>query len=307
MILCCGEALIDMIPSQHEPTFIPLAGDAVFNTATGIGRQGVDVGLVSGVSKDLFGEILVNTLKDSTVNTLYLCRADRPTTLAFVTFLDGEANYAFYDENTAAQMLFPDDMAHTFSNDIEALFLQDISLMVGPCAAADIAFLNKKKGSRLIMADPNIRPAFISDEMRYRARVSEVFANCDIFKISIEDLDWISPKNKPRDKKALDILKQGLELLCLTLGAKGVKVYDINGPRFNCSVPQITVEDTVGAGKAFNAGLLVSLKLLNVLFHSAVLALSQNVLKNAVRFAIAFASDNATLQGSDPAWNFIAP
>ena len=50
------------------------------------------MGLVSGVSKDLFGEILVNTLKDSKVDTLYLCRADRPTTLAFVMFLDGEAN-----------------------------------------------------------------------------------------------------------------------------------------------------------------------------------------------------------------------
>ena len=199
-------------------------------------------------------------------------------------------------------------ICHTqFRITLKRCFLGRISLAVEPCAEAYVAFLNENKGSRLIMADSYIRPSFNTGKTRYRARMSAVFANCDIFKISIEDLDWISPKNKPRDKKALDILKQGPELLCLTLGAKGVKVYDKNGPRFTCSVPQITVEDTVGAGKAFNAGLLVSLKLLNVLFHSAVLALSQNVLKNAVRFAIAFASDNANLQGSDPAWNFIAP
>jgi len=36
MILCCGEALIDMLPRETtlgEPAFAPYAGGAVFNTA----------------------------------------------------------------------------------------------------------------------------------------------------------------------------------------------------------------------------------------------------------------------------------
>ena len=43
MILCCGEALIDMIP---EPTttgrdgFVPHAGGAVFNTSIALGPPG---------------------------------------------------------------------------------------------------------------------------------------------------------------------------------------------------------------------------------------------------------------------------
>ena len=61
------------------------------------------------------------------------------------------------------------------------------------------------------------------------------------------------------------------------------------------------MEDTVGAGNAFKAGLLVNLKRLNVLSRSAVLAQSQNDLKTVVHFATAFASDTATRQGSDPA------
>ena len=67
----------------------------MFNTAIGIGRQVVDVGLVSGVSKDLFGDIFVNTSKVITILASYLCHSDRPTTLAFVTFVDGQASYAF--------------------------------------------------------------------------------------------------------------------------------------------------------------------------------------------------------------------
>ena len=137
--------------------------------------------------------------------------------------------------------------------------------------------------------------------------MSEVFANCGILKNSVEDLDWTSPKNQPRYKKALDILKQRWELLCLTLGSKGIKVYNRRRLRCTRPAPQITMEDTVGAGDAFNAGLLVSLKRLNVLSRSAVLAQSQNDLKTAMRFASAFASDIATRRGSDPAWNFIAP
>ena len=68
MILCCGEALIDMLPrksEQGEPAFAPYAGGAVFNTAIALGRLGVPTGLFSGLSTDLttlfFGGIsLVN-------------------------------------------------------------------------------------------------------------------------------------------------------------------------------------------------------------------------------------------------------
>lgn len=83
ILLYCGEALIDMNPLQHKTAFKKLARDAVFNTTIGIGRKSIDVGLISGVSKDLFGEFLVNTLKDSAVDTSYLYRSDQPSTLAF--------------------------------------------------------------------------------------------------------------------------------------------------------------------------------------------------------------------------------
>lgn len=46
MILCCGEALIDMIPTpttQGRDGFVPHSGGAVFNTAIAVGRLGVPV------------------------------------------------------------------------------------------------------------------------------------------------------------------------------------------------------------------------------------------------------------------------
>ena len=87
MILSCGEALIDMLPRQAttgEPAFAPYAGGAVFNTAIALGRLGATSGFLSGISTDLFGEMLTAVLAGSKVDSSLCIRSARPTTLAFV-------------------------------------------------------------------------------------------------------------------------------------------------------------------------------------------------------------------------------
>ena len=67
MIICCGEALIDMLPRESkdgEPAFAPYVGGAVFNTAIALGRLGVPVEFFTGISTDLFGRKLSDALAD---------------------------------------------------------------------------------------------------------------------------------------------------------------------------------------------------------------------------------------------------
>ena len=81
MILSCGEALIDMLPrtsTEGEACFAPHAGGAVFNTAIALGRLGAPSAFLSGVSSDMLGEILADTLAASKVDTRFLVRSDRP-------------------------------------------------------------------------------------------------------------------------------------------------------------------------------------------------------------------------------------
>lgn len=66
MILARGEALIDMLPRRTESgetAFAPYAGGAVFNTAIAMGRLGAPVGFFSGISSDMFGDLLRETLE----------------------------------------------------------------------------------------------------------------------------------------------------------------------------------------------------------------------------------------------------
>jgi fructokinase len=98
VILCCGEALIDMISSPIYGGFgsyVLHCGGAVFNTAVALGRLGMSVGLLSGVSTDLFGRQLRSELRRSQVDVSHLIGSERPTTLAFVTLSEGQATYVF--------------------------------------------------------------------------------------------------------------------------------------------------------------------------------------------------------------------
>ena len=131
MILSCGEALIDMLPRQTsagEDAFAPYPGGAVFNTAIALGRLGAPSGFFCGLSRDLFGEILQQALAASHVDSSHAVLSDRPTTLAFVKLVEGQASYAFYDENTALRMMTPTDLPD-LPDDISALFLGGISLV----------------------------------------------------------------------------------------------------------------------------------------------------------------------------------
>lgn len=304
MILCCGEALIDMIPSADGIAFVPHPGGSVFNTAIGLGRQAIETGFLSGVSNDLFGQQLYDALRESKVTTSHLVRSNRPTTLAFVKLENGKANYSFYDENTAGRMLSKSDIPKDLPKNVDALFFGGISLAVEPCANAYIHLLERQADDHLIMVDPNIRPSFIADENRYRQRLTHVFNHADIVKISHEDLDWIVQSNESPESKIETVLGQGPRLVCLTLDADGAKIYGKNGIIASASTPIAKVVDTVGAGDAFNAGFLTMLDRTGHLSKAKLDGIHSDELANILNFATAFASDTVTRQGSDPAWNF---
>ncbi len=108
MILCCGEALIDMLPRETtlgEKGFAPYAGGAIFNTAIALGRLGIRRAFFTGLADDMMGEILRDTLKASNVDFSLCAITPRPSTVAFVKLVNGQATYAFYDEGTAGRMI----------------------------------------------------------------------------------------------------------------------------------------------------------------------------------------------------------
>jgi fructokinase len=301
MILCAGESLIDMLPRETvagEAAFAPYAGGAVFNTAIALGRLGAKTGFFSGVSTDLFGEILAESLKASKVTSL-AHRSDRPTTLAFVTLIRGHAQYAFYDENTAGRMLTPADLPK-LPKDVKALFVGGISLMVEPSGTAYEALMTREAATRVTMIDPNIRPGFIKDQPAYRARVGRMMAMADIVKLSDEDLHWLLGKGRTADL-AREILGMGPKLVCITEGADGARGITARGEVDVKGTP-VDVADTVGAGDTFNAGLLAALDKAGALSKKAVAGLSEDTIRAALSLGCRAAAVTVSRAGANPPW-----
>ena len=304
MLLCCGEALIDMIPTptvSGPDGYVPHVGGAVFNTAIALGRLGAQTGMLTGLSSDLFGQQLMASLHANHVDTALLVTSDRPTTLAFVHLTDGHASYTFYDENSAGRMLDRADMP-MLPDEVSTLYFSGISLVFEPGAESYAALQKREAAARVVMLDPNIRPSFIRDIRRYRDRLDRMIALSDVVKVSDEDLNWIYPGPQSLFEK-LDFVRQaGPSVVILTRSGESATAFLKDGAEVSVAVDRVDVVDTIGAGDTFNAGVLAKLAELGLLIKDSLAAIDPDLMREALRFGTQVAAITVSRAGANSPW-----
>ena len=301
MILCCGEALMDMIPvtcGDGRAAFRPCPGGAVFNTAVALGRLGARAGILTGLSTDFFGDQLRTALDESGVDRSLSPGSAHPTTLAFVQLSEGQARYAFHDENAAPRMIRAADLP-ALPGRVTTLFFGGISLCSEPCGSAYEALALRESARRVIMLDPNVRPGFAADAAAYRQRLDRLMACADILKLSEEDLEWLRPGAEPEAAIA-ELAGAGPSLVILTRGAKGATARTARGRTASRSAPAVTVADTVGAGDTFNAGVLAALDDAGALAKDRLAGLDRAILDDMLDLASRAAAVTVSRVGADP-------
>ena len=296
--------MIDMIPAKTaagEEGFVPHCGGAVFNTAIALGRLGARTSMLTGLSTDMFGQQLADFLKASHVDMGHVIFANRPTTLAFVRLVGGHATYEFFDENSAGRMIAPQDMPDLLA-EVSALFFGGISLACEPAADAYAALLQNNADGRVVMLDPNIRPGFVQDIARYRARLTKMIGLANILKVSDEDLNWITPEPLSLHDKVARLLWQGPSVVILTRGGDGTTGYLARGGEVHVPALKSEIADTVGAGDTFNAGVLAKLSELGALHTEGLANLDADTLKAALLQGARVAAITVSRAGANPPW-----
>ena len=302
MIVCCGEALIDMLPRtsrEGAPVYQPFNGGSIFNTAVALGRLGIITGFFSGLSTDFFGDSLKAGLQASNVDLKYAKFWDKPSTLAFVKLENGQARYSFYDENSAGRMLTKKDLPK-LSSDVNALHFGSISLIHEPGASTLEALMMREGTDRVICLDPNIRENLIKDRREYLARIGRLVSMCDILKISDEDVTWITGKTDLASA-ARKWLNAGAKVVVITRGENGIEAFT-KGLSIKLPSVNVKVADTVGAGDTFTAGFLASLQRAGKLNKASVAYLDEPALRNAVAYAARAAAITVSRAGANPPW-----
>jgi len=304
MLISCGDALIDFVPTKNadgREAVMPAVGGSCLNVAIGIARLGAPTSFVGGISTDLFGRMIADHAAASNVALSLATRSDHQTTLAFVRIVAGESHYAFYDAETATRnWTFP--RGSIPFDKVEAVHVGSTTLVNDHGAAETKALIADAKASSTISFDPNCRPNLVKDKPAYLARTVEFAASADLIKMSDVDFAYLYGE-EPYQQRASAMLEQGSSLVVITRGNNGAIAWQAKTGQIEVEAPKIEVADTIGAGDSFQAALLFALHKQGRLARSQLKGISADELRRALSLAANCAGLTCTRPGADPPWS----
>jgi fructokinase len=256
-----GEILWDCLPSGKQ------AGGAPFNVAAHLAQLGASVGLISAVGRDAAGDEILAVAAERNVDTRFVSRsrAKLPTGRVLVTFDNqGSPSYdvvqpAAWDEiDVTAEALDAVSASRAFT--FGSLACRSVHNFRQLGQLLDI------KGPMKFF-DPNLRPPFVD-----AALILELAKRADVLKLNNVELGsfagWIRGSDLTVDElkderpisAACEALASATNLsrICVTMGEKGALLWQ-EGSVITTRSPNVVVSDTVGAGDAFMAGLMLGL------------------------------------------------
>ncbi|MBV9299532.1 MAG: carbohydrate kinase [Verrucomicrobia bacterium] len=256
-----GEILWDCLPSGRH------AGGAPFNVAAHLAQLGVPVSLLSAVGQDALGDEILEFAKDKGVNIQFVGRArvglPTGTVIATVDAM-GNATYELVQPVAWDEIIVS---AEALAAVAEAgAFIFGSLATRSPYNLEQLDRLLTVKGP-LKFFDVNLRPPFADPK-----RIVDLAARADVLKLNHDEVGQIAswlrtgeatpnpPSNPDAVAEACAALSKATDTprICVTMGAEGAALWD-RGSLVTAPAPKVVVRDTVGAGDAFMAGLIVGL------------------------------------------------
>jgi fructokinase len=303
-VFIVGEALIDLVadPVGH---YWPVPGGSPANVAVGLSRLDAPTQLLARVGSGPFGRLIRAHLDGNRVGLDHAIDADEPATLAVVSLDDtGQATYDFYAEGTADWQWSPDELPDPLPSHAVALCAGSIAAARQPGAPALLQLFRREhaRNNVTIVFDPNIRPELLGDADEIREYWDGLIELADIVKVSEEDLAWLVPQ--------IDVVQIakgwaecGPALIVVTRGEAGAFATTSEGVMVSVPASPVDVVDTVGAGDAFTAALVDSLRraeLLGAPARQQLAEISAEDLRKVLERSIRSSAITCSRQGADP-------
>lgn len=254
-IFALGEVLWDIFDDGLR------FGGAPANFACACAELGVGIAkvmLVSAVGNDPLGDDARTLLNDHLVDTRYLNESQFPTGQVFVKLdTEGRASYRFL-EKTAWDHLAtsPDLLKGVQHADVVCFGTLGQRSAISSETIRTLVQAAPPKALRIL--DLNLRPPYWNEET---IRVSLTLA--DILKLNDEELPILAEllRITGSEEGIIQSLirKYDFKMVALTRGAKGSLILTSTKERSKLASKPVQIVDTVGAGDAFTAGLVLGL------------------------------------------------
>lgn len=267
-LVAIGEALIDFAPEhagkpiKDTESFLPNVGGAPANVCGAYAKLGGEAMMLTKLGDDPFGDKIVEELSSHGIDVSHILRTDKAnTSLAFVALEeDGNREFSFFRRPGADMLYQPEEVPEEVFKEACALHFCSVSLGDYPMKEAHKQAIRYAKEAGVpVSFDPNLRKQLWQREEDLKKAVDEFLPFADIFKISDEELAFITGKTDP-DAAAEYLLGKGITLVLVTLGKQGAAAYTEHG---KAEVPGngIPAVDTTGAGDGFIGSFLYQLAL----------------------------------------------
>jgi len=222
------------------------------NSAYVLGRLGATVRLASAIGRDPLGDLMAGWLAAAGVDLALLARRDDSATSTTAVVTDDAQHQIAFHHAGAYATTAPADLTAGWDVGLAALLITSFPLMTGLRGAGYAAMLHAAKARGAITAvdiGPAIGQAATLDEMRPLLPLIDYL---------IGNEHELAVYAGSVDSAVAASLAGGAAHVIVKRGAAGAGVYTAAGA-FDVPALRVAVRQTVGAGDAFDAGLLWAL------------------------------------------------
>jgi len=250
-IVGLGEVLWDVFPDYKK------LGGAPANFAYFSQKLGQDGVVVSRIGNDPPGKEILGSLAGLGLGIDFIQIDPKHPTGTIDVKIDssGQPDYII-NKNAAWDFLKLSDNWKDLAGKIDVVCFGTLAQRSPGSRRTIIEFLKMTGKDVIKVFDINIRQNFYSKKI-----IIESLKFAAILKLNVEELEMLRKLMGYRDKKRIDICrrlinKYNLKLLCLTRGEDGSLLVDGNSYFIHPGY-RVSVVDTVGAGDAFTAAMVI--------------------------------------------------
>lgn len=235
------------------------------NMLVGLSKLGYTTGIISRVGDDEFGRLILNFLRGEGVDVsrVKVC-SSAPTGIYFIQRhypVPGKSTVFYYRHGSAASTMNPDDVDEDYIVNSGGVIITGITPALSDSCrlAVDKIYSIAVSSNIPVIFDTNIRMKLWREASRAREVLSKYLESEMVF-TNIEDLEILFPGDRIKDAVS-KIINRGCKTVVVKLGEEGAIAYDSKLNEYRVQAFKVPViEDVIGAGDAFNAAFIASMR-----------------------------------------------
>ncbi|MFL0167417.1 MULTISPECIES: 5-dehydro-2-deoxygluconokinase [Clostridium] len=254
-------------PLSESSTFKKYLGGSPANIAVGLARLGKKIGFIGKVSKDQFGEFVVNYFDNEGIDTSQIKYSKNGEKLG-LTFTEiaspTESSILMYRQGIADLELNVDEIDEEYIKNTKAIVISGTALAKSPSREAALKALElAKRNNTVVIFDVDYRAYNWKNSDEIAIYYSIAGKQSDIIMGSREEFDLmeklITREKNSDEETAKRWLDYGNKIVVIKHGKEGSTAYTSDGKSYNIKPFPVKLLKSFGGGDAYASAFLYGL------------------------------------------------